>query len=102
MKAISPKRLIVAPLAREDLRGIRRFIAESSPFYAREFLADLTERIAWIAEVDFTGSPRDQISPGLRSFPYRQRCIYYRSYPDRIVILRIMHGAQDVKPQDFE
>jgi len=99
---ISPKRLIIAPLAREDLRGIRRFIAESSPFYAREFLADMAARIAWIAEVDFTGSPRDHISPGLRGFPYRQRCIYYRSYPDRIVILRVMHGAQDVKPQDFE
>ncbi|WP_370689899.1 type II toxin-antitoxin system RelE/ParE family toxin [Neorhizobium galegae] len=89
-------------MAREDLRGIRRFIAESSPFYAREFLADITARIAWIAESDFTGSPRDHISPGLRGFPYRQRCIYYRSYPDRIVILRVMHGAQDVKPQDFE
>lgn len=65
-------------------------------------MADITAKIAWIAEVDFTGSPRDYISPGLRSFPYRQRCIYYRSYPDRIVILRVMHMAQDVKPRDFE
>ncbi|WP_371681929.1 type II toxin-antitoxin system RelE/ParE family toxin [Neorhizobium sp. T7_12] len=92
---------MVAPLAREDLRAIRHFIAESSPFYAREFLADITAKIAWIAEVDFTGSPRDHISPGLRGFPYRQRCIYYRCYLDRIVVLRVMHGAQDVKPQDF-
>lgn len=97
-----PKRLIVAPLARQDLRDIRRYIAESSFYYAREFMADITVKIAWIAEVDFTGSPRDYISPGLRSFPYRQRCIYYRSYPDRIVILRVMHMAQDVKPRDFE
>ncbi|MGK9050059.1 type II toxin-antitoxin system RelE/ParE family toxin [Neorhizobium sp. CSC1952] len=97
-----PKRLVVAPLARADLRAIRRYIAESSPFYAQEFMADITAKIAWIAEVDFTGSPRDHISPGLRSFPYRQRCIYYRSHPDRIVILRVMHMAQDVKPRDFE
>ncbi len=96
------KRLVVSPLARADLRGIRRFIAESSPFYAREFLADLTAKIHWIAKADFTGAPRDHILSGLRALPYRRRCIYYRSYPDRIVILRVMHMAQDVKRQDFE
>ncbi|WP_160005888.1 type II toxin-antitoxin system RelE/ParE family toxin [Rhizobium sp. 18055] len=98
---MNPKRLIIAPLAVQDLRGIRRYIAESSPHYAQEFLADLTAKIAWIAETDFTGSPRDHILEGLRGFPYRQRCIYYRSYHDRVVILRVMHGAQDIKPQDF-
>ncbi len=64
-------------------------------------MADLTAKIAWIAEVDFTGSPRDYLSKRLRGFPYRDRCIYYRSYPDRIVVLRVLHGAQDVKPEDF-
>jgi hypothetical protein len=34
-----------------------------------EFLADITERIAWIAESDFTGSPRDHISPGFAVSP---------------------------------
>lgn len=93
--------MVIAPLAIEDLRGIRRYIAKSSPHYAQEFLADLTAKIAWIAEVDFSGSPRDYILEGLRGLPYRDRCIYFRSYHDRVVILRVMHGAQDVKPQDF-
>jgi toxin ParE1/3/4 len=75
---------------------------KAAPHYAQDFLADLTAKIAWIAEVDFTGSPRDNIASGLRALPYRNRCIYYRSYPDRIVILRVRHGAEDVKPQDFE
>ncbi len=81
---------------------MRRYIATSSPHYAREFLSDLTAKIAWIAEVGFTGSPRDHILEGLRGFPYRGRCIYFRIYSDRVVILRVMHGAQDVKPQDFD
>jgi toxin ParE1/3/4 len=84
------------------LRGIRRHIAKASPYHAEEFLADLTTKIFWLAEVDFTGSPRDSILEGLRGFPYRERCIYYRSNHDRIVILRVLHGAQDVKTQDFE
>ena len=65
-------------------------------------MEDLTQKIAWIAETDFTGSPRDQILPGLRALPYRQRCIYYRSHPDRIVILRVLHGAQDRLAAKFE
>ncbi|MCB2402013.1 type II toxin-antitoxin system RelE/ParE family toxin [Rhizobium ruizarguesonis] len=52
-------------------------------------MADLTAKIAWIAEVDFTGSPRDHIAEGLRGLPYGNRCIYYRSYHDRIVVLRV-------------
>ncbi|OHV20525.1 plasmid stabilization system [Rhizobium sp. RSm-3] len=93
---------MIAPSAIKDLRNIRRYIAESSPYCAREFLDDLTAKIAWIAEVDFTGSPRDHIAEGVRGLPYRNRCIYYRSYHDRIVILRVKHGAEDIKPQDFD
>lgn len=99
---IAKKRLILAPAARADLKGIRRFIAQDNPAAARAFLADLTAKIAWIAQVDFTGSPRDHVSPGLRLFPYRQRCIYYRSFADRIVVLRVMHEAEDVSRQSFE
>ncbi|MCW2306128.1 plasmid stabilization system protein ParE [Rhodobium gokarnense] len=69
---------------------------------ATAFVADIHAKIEWIAKVDFTGSPRDHISEGLRAFPYRKRCIYYRSYPDRIVIVRVLHGARDVTLQEFD
>jgi len=69
---------------------------------ASEFVADLSHKITWIAEVNFTGSPRDHIREGLRAFPYRKRCIYYRLHHDRVVILRVLHGAQDVTQQQFE
>lgn len=65
-------------------------------------MADIHSKIEWIAETDFTGSPRDHIRSELRVFPYRKRCIYYRSYHDRIVIVRVLHGAQDVTQQEFE
>lgn len=64
-------------------------------------MADIHTKLEWIADVDFTGSPRDHIADGLRGFPYRKRCIYFRSYDDRIVIVRILHGAQDVTLQEF-
>ena len=65
-------------------------------------MADINEKIEWIAKVDFTGSPRDHVSNGLRAFPYRKRCIYFRSYADRVVIVRVLHGAQDVTQHEFE
>nr|WP_237352686.1 hypothetical protein [Rhizobium leguminosarum] len=44
-------------------------MAESSPHYAQEFLADLTAKIAWIAEVDFTGSPATTLRKACAACP---------------------------------
>lgn len=99
---IKMKKLIVAPAAKRDLRDIYQHISLDSVHYAQALLIDLTSKINWIAEVDFTGSPRDYISKGLRGLPFRKRCIYYRSYSDRIVVLRILHSAQDVARQKFD
>lgn len=98
---MGPRRLELTGAARADLRNIRRFIAEDSPQNARVFIAELTAKIAFIAETGFTGSPRDHVAEGLRAFPYKHRCIYYRLYEDRVVIVRVLHGTQDVASQDF-
>ena len=96
------KPLVVSHRARADLRNIHAYIARDSPEAARRFSADLVAKTRWIAQVDFTGSPRDEISPGLRGFPYRKRCIYYRSYPDRVVLIRVLHMAQEFAGIDFD
>lgn len=95
------KTLVLTETAKRDLRGIYDYIAEDSPDNARAFLADLTAKIEWIAEVEFSGAPRDHIQAGLRAFPYRRRCIYFRNEPDSTIILRVVHGAQDVEQVTF-
>jgi len=95
------KKLIVTTTAKRDLQKIRQYIQQDSPHEARLFAADLATKIKWIAQVDFTGSPRDHVGKGLRCLPFRKRIIYYRSYPDRIIIFRILHSAQDVTQQEF-
>jgi len=65
-------------------------------------VADLSNKIVWIAEVNFTGSPRDYIFPKLRAHPYRGRTIYYLNEEKRIVILGVLHQARDVQPEMFE
>ena len=96
------KKLILTHQAKDDIRGIRRYIAQENPQAAQEFVADLTAKMLFIAETDFTGSPRDHVAAGLRALPYRRRCIYFRSYPDHVVIVRVLHGAQDVESQSFD
>lgn len=98
---MGPRRLELTEAARADLRNIRRHIERDSPRNARVFVAELTAKIMFIAETGFTGSPRDHVAEGLRAFPYKHRCIYYRLYHDRVIIIRVLHGAQDIAGQDF-
>jgi toxin ParE1/3/4 len=95
------KALSLTDKARQDLRNIRRHIERDSPQQARKFARELASKLVWIAEVDFSGSPRDHLSEGLRGLPYKNRCIYFRSFEDRVVIIRVLHGAQDVEAQLF-
>ncbi|MCI5078217.1 type II toxin-antitoxin system RelE/ParE family toxin [Oricola sp.] len=99
---MGPKRLELTEAARDDLRDIRRHIEKDSPGNSRAFVAELAEKMAFIARTGFTGSPRDHVAQGLRAFPYKRRCIYFRLYPDRVVIVRVLHGAQDVARQSFD
>ncbi|MFN3225431.1 MAG: type II toxin-antitoxin system RelE/ParE family toxin [Hyphomicrobiales bacterium] len=95
------KELKLTDQAKADLRNIRDYIAEDSPHNAQIFIAELTAKILFIAEADFSGSSRDHLSEGLRALPFKRRCIYFRSYPDSIVIVRVLHGSQDVAARHF-
>lgn len=87
--------------AKADLRDIRAYIAQDSPHNAQVFIAELTAKLIFIAETDFPGTPRDHLSEGLRALPFKRRCIYFRSDCDSVVIVRVLHGAQDIARQEF-
>lgn len=42
------------------------------------------------------GRQRDEIRPGLRSFPKGHHIIFYRILTDRIRIVRILHNRRDL------
>jgi toxin ParE1/3/4 len=52
-----------------------------------------------LAALGISGAPRDWIRQGLRAFPYRRRCFYFRVEGDNFILLRVLHGAQDVDRQ---
>lgn len=77
------------------------YIAQDNPVAAERFVDDVVRQMYKIAELGLSGAPRDWIRPGLRAFPYRQRCIYFRMDDDRVVIVRVLHGSQDIDRQEF-
>ena len=85
----------------DDLTDIFTYLAAEDTDIATDFVADLHAKMAWIAEVGFSGAPRDWIRPGLRALPYRERCIYFRIDGNAVYILRVLHGRQDIAKQDF-
>jgi toxin ParE1/3/4 len=42
-----------------------------------------------------TGRSRDELAPGLRSFPVSPYVVFYRPVAESIQVLRILHGSRD-------
>ena len=94
-------RLIVTGTAKADLHAIHGHIKKESLEAANAFSKDLTEKLFSLAERGATGAPRDWVSTGMRAFPYKNRCFYFRISGDKIYVLRVLPGRQDITAQDF-
>ena len=94
-------KLIITDTAKADLRGIRRYIAKDNPKMARSFVNELTTKLYKLADTGAIGIPRDNIKVGLRAFPYRGRCFYLHIVDDKMFVIRVLHGKQDITAHDF-
>lgn len=81
--------------------AIYEHIKRDNPTAAKKFINDLTNKLFSLAESGVTGSSRDWISSGLRVFPYRERCFYFRIIKDAMIVVRVLHQKQDTNAQEF-
>jgi toxin ParE1/3/4 len=44
-----------------------------------------------------SGRRRDDLDPGLRSFPVHPYVVFYRPQEDTILVVRILHGRRDIE-----
>ena len=77
------------------------YIGQEDVNAAARFIRQITDKIEWIAASGFPGVPRDDLRPGLKALPFRRRCIYFRTTPEQVIILRVLHGHQDISPDHF-
>jgi addiction module RelE/StbE family toxin len=86
--------------AQRHLDAIYGYVSRDSPAYAKRMVDRLTGRSQQIAEFPLSGRvvPEYQMNQIREVIEGPYRIIYYIK-PDRIDVLAVIHGAQDIETQ---
>jgi toxin ParE1/3/4 len=87
------------PLAADDIAEIWDHIADDSLRAADRWIEQLDEQFVLLASQPLMGRSRDELAPGLRSFPFGRYVIFYEPVEGGIDIVRLLHSARDVDAQ---
>lgn len=82
--------------ATADVESIGDHIAKDNLHAAEQFIEKITGRCRALADRPLMARQRDELLPGLRSFPVGKYLIFFRLVPGGIEIIRVIHGARDI------
>ena len=77
--------------AESDLDGIWDYIARDAPANASRFLRRIEGVCSIVADNPLVGRSREELVPGLRSFPIGNYLLFYIPIEDGIEIVRVCH-----------
>ncbi len=89
--------LYLSRMAAADLERIGDYIAVGNPAAAEAFVRDMVAKCELLASSPGIGRDRSDIRPNTRSFPVGHYVVFFQVVPDGIEVLRILHGARDVR-----
>ncbi len=89
-------RVIFAPEADDDLMEIARYIAKRNLPAAERFIDAVYETGELLANHPEMGRTRDELAPGIRSFPIGAFVLFYRHAAGGIEVARILRGSRDI------
>ena len=85
-------------LARKDLEAIWDYTLETWGIDQAElYFAALFTCLDELARNPKLGKVRDEIMPGVRSFPQGRHIVFYEQDPSGIVILSVVHQSADIE-----
>ncbi|NHZ34096.1 type II toxin-antitoxin system RelE/ParE family toxin [Massilia rubra] len=87
----------VRPRARIDLDEIWDFIAQDSVTQADAFIGRMSATIQLLAQQPDLGRLREDLSHGVRSFPFERYVVFYLPTKSGVELVRVLHGARDVE-----
>jgi toxin ParE1/3/4 len=64
---------------------------------ADAFIEKLYEAIEGLGRHPSSGRHREELAPGIQSFPFGRYIIFYRAATNSIEIVRVLHGARDIE-----
>jgi toxin ParE1/3/4 len=86
-----------APEAEAQILGLQRHIAQaSSPAIALRFTGSIVDHCEKLGAFPQRGTPRGDITPGLRTIAFRRRVVIaYLIEGSEVIVLGIFYGGQD-------
>lgn len=78
------------------------YIALQNVISADHLALEILRKVNSIANLGLTGVSRHEFGVGIRSVAYRERLIFFRVEEDELIVLRILHGHQDISTKDFK
>ena len=82
------------PLAETDILEIWDFIVDDNPAVADRWVDQLDVQFRVLATQPLMGRTRNELAPGVRSFPVGRYVVFYVPLYDGIDIVRVLHGAR--------
>ena len=73
------------------------YIADDSLDRADEFLDLIEEKLQKLARNPGLGRRREELLPGLQSFPIGNYVVFYRAIEDGIDVIRVLRGSRDTE-----
>ena len=89
-------RLVITPLAEQDIESIGDYIARDNPRRALSFIRELRSQCQRISKTPQGYRLRDELGDGIRSCAYGNYVIFFEIETDVLRIVRILHGARDI------
>lgn len=99
-----PVRVVRRPCFLDDLSDAYAWIAPESEASAERLLRSVDLTIERLRRQPNIGARRDVLASGLfsiRARPFRH-LIFYRIEGDRIILIRLLHGARMLEKQDYD
>lgn len=85
------------PLADQDVRETWLFLARIyGPERADTFIERLEQVCALLAEHPHMGRSREDLGPGLRSYPVGPQFVIYYPLDDGVAVARVLDGRRDI------
>jgi toxin ParE1/3/4 len=87
----------ISPRASSDLIEIWSYIADDSVANADAFIDKLYEVVRTLANQPGSGRLREDLAPGIQTFPFGRYIFFYRTVAGAIEIVRVLHIARDIE-----
>jgi toxin ParE1/3/4 len=94
-------RVLSTVQAAEDLEDIWLNVAVDNVDAADKLLDTVGAAAALLAKQPLMGRARPELANDLRSWPVGRYLLFYLPLRDGIEVVRVLHGARDLAPDDF-